>query len=206
MKYTTVENIARRLRGRLNIDVTETTPEGFGYGTAVAGNTVDSALITQLAEEKEAYIDLILSQIYVTPLRLSSDVTVNILRDISECLTISALMQVHFEGTNPVLQASDAGQASMDLRRHAEFLLQAICAGTNIWIPTTPTVDTRNLDGQRQPLRLPGEVLLGQSDIPDTITRNYTVTSKKSLPNEDISYFQEEYRIRGTENNPTYFN
>jgi hypothetical protein len=53
---------------------------------------------------------------------------------------------------------------------------------------------------------LPGEVLLGQSDIPDTITRNYTVTSKKSLPSEDISYFQEEYRIRGTENNPTYFN
>jgi hypothetical protein len=206
MKYTTVENIARRLRGRLNINVIPGVDDSLGYGTAVAGNTVDSALITQLADEKEAYIDLILSQIYVTPLRLSSDVTVNILRDISECLTISALMQVHFEGTNPVLQASDAGQASMDLRRHAEFLLQAICAGTNIWIPTTPTVDTRNLDGQRQPLRLPGEVLLGQSDIPDTITRNYTVTSKKSLPSEDISYFQEEYRIRGTENNPTYFN
>ena len=206
MKYTTVENIARRLRGRLNINVIPGVSDSLGYGTAVAGNTVDSELISHLANEKEAYIDLILSQIYVTPLKLSNEITVNILRDISECLSISALMQVHFEGVNPVLQASDAGQASMDLRRHAEFLLQSITAGHNIWIPTTPMVDPRNLEGQRQPLRLPGEILLGQADLPDTITRNYTVATKKELPAEDVSYFQEAPRIRGTEDYPNYFN
>lgn len=195
MQYTTVEDIARRLRGRLHIadqpPIDSALTNVLGYGTVVAGNTVDNLLITQLAEEKEAYIDLILSQIYVMPLQLTSSITANILRDISESLTISALIQVHFEGTNPVLQASDISQASMDLRRHAEYLLQAISAGHNIWIPTAPLNDQRNIEGQRQPLRLPGERLLAMADLPDTITRNYSVSTKKTISTQD-KYFDFE--------------
>ena len=192
MQYTTVEDIARRLRGRLNISETLPTDanitQALGYGNVVAGNTVDPELITQIADEKEAYIDLILSQIYVTPLRLTSTITFNILRDISESLTISSLIQVHFEGTSPVLQASDASQASMDLRRHGEYLLQALSAGHNIWIPTAPPLDQSTPQGQRQPLRLPGEVLLPMGGLPDTITRNYSVSGKRDFSQTD-TYF-----------------
>ena len=197
MRYTTVDNIARRLRGRLQIDTAPPVDTNLGtvlgYGQTVAGNTVDNALITQIADEKEAYIDLILSQIYVMPLQLSSYITVNILQDISECLTISGIIQVHFEGTSPVLQASDISQASMDLRRNGEYLLQSIAVSHNIWIPTTPPADQSTLQGQRQPLRLPGERLLAQADLPDTITRNYTVSgvSTAKTTNTGPRYFED---------------
>ena len=195
MQYTTVDDIARRLRGRLNISETVPTDanitEALGYGNVVAGNTVDNDLITQIAEEKEAYIDLILGQIYVMPLKLTSTVTFNILRDISESLTISSLIQIHFEGTNPILQASDISQASMDLRRHGEYLLQMLSAGHNIWIPTNPPLDQGTQQGQRQPLRLPGEVLLPMGGLPDTITRNYSVSGKINVEHED-TYFDYE--------------
>lgn len=192
MKYTTVEDIARRLRGRLNIEnqppIDSALTNVLGYGTVVAGNTVDNDLIAQLADEREAYIDLILSQIYYMPLQLTNPITANIIRDISESLTISSLIQVHFEGTNPVLQASDVSQASMDLRRHGEYLLQAIAAGHNIWIPTAPPLDQSTQQGQRQPLRLPGERLLPMGQLPDTITRNYSVSTKKEVPQEDLFF------------------
>lgn len=193
MQYTTVEKIARRLRGRLNIKdqppIDSALTNVLGYGTVVAGNTVDNDLISQLAEEKEAYIDLILSQIYKMPLRLTSTITANILADISESLTISSLIQVHFEGTSPVLQASDVSQASMDLRRHGEYLLQAIAASHNVFIPTAPALDQSTTQGQRQPLRLPGEILLPMGELPDTITRNYSVSGKINIDNED-KYFE----------------
>ncbi len=192
MKYTTVDDIARRLRGRLNISETLPTDANIttalGYGNVVAGNTVDPELITQIAEQKESYIDLILSQIYVMPLQLSNEITINIIKDISESLTISSIIQVHFEGTSPVLQASDISQASMDLRRHGEYLLQAIAASHNIWIPTNPPAEQGTVQGQRQPLRLPGERLLGTESLPDTVTRNYSVSTKKNIPLED-TYF-----------------
>lgn len=208
MQYTTVDDIARRLRGRLIIS--ETIPEdanitqALGYGNVVAGNTVDPELVTQIADQKDSYIDLILGQVYKMPLKLTSSVTFNILKDISESLTISSLIQVHFEGTSPVIQASDSGQASMDLRRHGEFLLQSIVAGRNIWIPTTPIVDQSTPQGQRQPLRLPGEVLLPMSDLPDTITRNFSVSGKIDVDDED-KFFGSNCRKCGTNKNYNTF-
>ena len=185
MKYTTVESIARRLRGRLQIEnqptIDTALTQALGYGTTVSGQTVDPQLIVEISSQEESKINLILSQVYVTPLTLSNDITKDILKDLSECLTISSLIQIHFEGTNPVLQASDISQASMDLARKAYYMLQSLTAGHNIWIPTMPMMDESNQQGQRQPLRLPGEILLGSDQIPDTITRNYTVTTTKNV-------------------------
>lgn len=198
MKYTTTERLARRLRGRLEIKnqptIDTALTDALGYGSVVSGQVVDPELIVDTAEIKESYIDLILSQIYVTPLSLKHEVTISILRDISECLIISSLMQSHFEGTNPVLQASDVSQASMDIRRSAEFLLQAISAGHNIWIPTIPGMDQSTPQGQRQPLRLPGEKLLGSNALPDTISRNYTVAAKKDLSptSKRVGFFNDD--------------
>lgn len=196
MRYTNTESIARRLRGRLQIEnqpaIDAALTNAIGYGSVVAGNTVDPQLIVELAEQKESYIDLILGQIYVVPLSLKNDTTRNILKDLSECLTISSLIQVHFEGTNPVLQASDVSQASMDLRRNAEYLLQALTAGHNIWIPTSPPIDQSTQQGQRQPLRLPGEVLLGSDQLPDTITRNYTSVAQKDFRRQREGFFNND--------------
>jgi hypothetical protein len=202
MKYTTVENIARRLRGRLNIE--ETPPidtaltQALGYGNVVAGNVVDPETITLVAERKEGYIDLILSQIYVTPLRLSHEVTRNILADISESLSIAGLIQIHFEGSNPIMQASDISQTAMNLDVHAKSLLQQITAGSNIYIAVSPPVDHKTLHGERQPLRLPGERLLGRDQIPDNVTKNTTVVQNKTkLPGKH--YFGESDSTAGFE-------
>lgn len=177
MKYTTLENLARKLRGRLEISIEGELPEAVltGYGQVASGKVVDPELITQITNEQEAYIELILGQIYFLPFQLTSPTTKNILQRLVEDLVISSLMQVHFEGTNPIVPAADISGASVDLYRNAHYLLAALTAGHNIFIPTMPAPTNQSVGMvDQQPLRLPGERLLGQDDRPDTVSRNYT--------------------------------
>ena len=122
-KYTTEENIARKLRGRLRIEnqpeVNTNLQTILGYGNSASGQTVDNDLIEQLFDQTDAYIDLVLSQIYEYELKLTSNVTVKILEQLSEDLIISKLISVHFQGTNPVLPTADvAGAVAADRHLH----------------------------------------------------------------------------------------
>lgn len=197
MKYTTLENIARRLRGRLEVSVEGELPETVltGYGQVATGKVVDPELVTQVVNEKEAYIDLVLGQIYVIPLTLSSPVTKHIMQDLTENLVISSLIQVHFEGTNPIVPAADISGASVDLNKQAHYMLAALTAGHNIFIPTMPAPQHQSVGmTDQQPLRLPGERLLSRDAVPDTLTRNYTVAvhgSRRPSTKKYSYYFSE---------------
>lgn len=195
MKYTTEERIARKLRGRLNI---QNTPEVntnlqviLGYGQSVSGQTVDNALIDQLAEEREAYIDLILGQIYEMPLLLTDPTTVAIMADISESLIISEILKVHFQGTNPIIPSADVSGATQDTRKHAEYLLTALTVGHNIYIPVSPPAQNNNPGlTQMQPLVLPGERI--RIKQPDTVTRNMTIRQVKDTSSIREKYFNDD--------------
>lgn len=195
MKYTTEERIARKLRGRLNI---QNTPEVntnlqviLGYGQSVSGQTVDNALIEQLAEEREAYIDLILGQIYELPLKLENSITIAIMADISESLIISELLKVHFQGTSPIIPSADVSGATQDTRKHAEYLLTALTAGHNLYIPVSPPAQNNNPGlTQMQPLVLPGEKIKIRQ--PDTVTRNMTIRQVKNTTAIRQKYFNDD--------------
>ena len=184
--YTDSEELARKLRGRLRIDNLPQVDSIAGYGSAVSGNTIDNDLINQIINQTESYINLVLSQIYQVPLTLSNPVTVDIMADITESICISKLLQIHFEGANPLTGAADVSGAAMDLRKHGETLLASISAGHNMYTAVLPTPANKQYGTgpEIQPLVLPGEIVLASQNRPDTITRNYTVSGVRTAASD----------------------
>lgn len=180
--YTTEESIARKLIGRLNIDPTVTTlplQSVAGFGQSVTGQTVQPELLTDIIEEKESYVSLVLAQMYQVPLRLTSSVTVNTIKSIVDGLVISKLLQIHYESSvSPISGSQDMGNASSDMRRQAELQLAAISGSSNVFTGVQPSPQNRNY-GQReiQTLVLPEEIVLSRGEKPDITTRNYSISS-----------------------------
>lgn len=188
MKYTSLDRLARRLRGRLKLgtdlpsdsEINNPLNSLLAYNPSASDQVVDTLLISDLAETTDAYIDLLLSQVYHYPLKLTSDITVGVLASISEGLILSNLIATHFQGT-PGIIATDTSQASSDFRRGSEFLLSQILAGHNIFFPQSLQSPNSQVNTpEMQSLILPGEVLLGQGSRPDNISRNYTATGKRN--------------------------
>lgn len=152
----------------------------LAYNPSASDQVVDTLLIRDLAETTDAYIDLLLSQIYQYPLKLTSDITVSTLASISEGLILSNLIATHFNGS-PGIIATDTSNASMDLRRGSEFLLGQLLAGTGIFMPSSIQSPNSQVNvPEMQPLVLPGETRLGQGSRPDLITRNYSFTGARN--------------------------
>lgn len=193
LKFTSLDKLARKLRGRLklgeNYPSESSINNGLGnllaYTPAASEQVVDILLIEDIASNTDSYIELLLSQVYRMPLRLSSDITVNILGSISEGLILSHLIATHFTGT-PGIIASDTSQASMDFRRGSEFLLSQILAGSGVFFPQTLQSPNSQVNvPEMQALLLPGEIRLGQSERPDLISRNYSFTGKRNTKEGD---------------------
>ena len=206
MKYTSLDRLARRLRGRLKLgtdfpsesEVNNPLNSLLAYNPSASDQVVDSLLIRDLAETTDAYIDLLLSQIYQYPLKLTSDITVSTLASISEGLILSNLIATHFNGS-PGIIATDTSNASMDLRRGSEFLLGQLLAGTGIFMPSSIQSPNAQVNvPEMQPLVLPGETRLGQGSRPDLITRNYSATGKRS--NNNNAFFSD--RCNGCQTRP----
>jgi hypothetical protein len=192
LKYTSFDRLAKKLRGRLNLgsnlpensEINNTLNSLFAYTPSASEQSVDLKLIEEIAEQEDAFLELVLSQLYVLPFKFTSDVTVNIIGSISEGFILSSLLSVHFQGTSPGIIASDISSATIDWRRQSEYKLNMLVAGEGIWYPTSLQAPNPQINvPQTQALRLPGEVLLGQSQRPDLITRNYTAVGKRSNNN-----------------------
>jgi len=206
LKYTSLDRLARRLRGRLKLgtdfpsesEVNNPLNSLLAYNPSASDQVVDTLLIRDLAETTDAYIDLLLSQVYSYPLKLTSDITVSTLASISEGLILSNLISTHFTGP-PGIIATDSSNASMDLRRGAEFLLAQLLAGTGIFMPSSlQSPNPQSNVPEMNQLVLPGEVPLGQSSRPDLITRNFSFTGKRN--NNSNSFFND--RCNGCQTRP----
>lgn len=178
LKFTTVANISRRLRGRLNVN--------NNLNTALinaASGTVDDNLILQVAEQIESNIELGLSQIYCMPVPQTATQSLRILGAIAEKLIISEIALTHFVmQTNPEMGA-DMGYGNA-LRKQAFEQMESILGGHGIYVPgimgrpvNNPTV-TETI----QPLVLPGLKLIPSQERPDTYTRNYSCVETRTTP------------------------
>jgi hypothetical protein len=199
MRYSTYEKLARKLRGRLhlgeevieNSEINSPINALYAYKPAASDTAVDLRLIDDIAEQQEDFIDLVLSQLYQVPLKLTSNVTRSIVGSIAENFILAALLAVSFQGTSTIIQAADSSSASMDFKREAEFKLMMLTAGENIWFPSSiQAPQTMQNVPSQQALVLPGEIRLSQSQRPDLISRNYTVTVGRRI-NPNYRYFED---------------
>ncbi len=179
MIYTTVENIRRRLRGRLEIDNTNLIP-------SATAQQVDQDLITQVGEQIEAKINLALSQIYSMPIPLTAVEALKIIEGIVEKLIISEIATVHFQQTQSPELGGDAGFGAV-LRKQAVQDLESLLHGHGIYIPGLMEKPQPNaMTGiYNQPLVLPGVDLKLEEDQADTFTRSYSFLEKRELTEKD---------------------
>ncbi len=87
LKYTTINAIARRLEGRLQLG---------GSQSPFGDKVVDDDLICQVAQQVEAKVDAWLRQIYVLPLQYPHKEVESVV----EKLAIAELIPVHFTGSD----------------------------------------------------------------------------------------------------------
>lgn len=125
MKYTTLEQLAQKLRGRLSLlsNSVPNTPYPINNPTT----PVDPALIEDVANEKEAFVDIILSNLYELPLRNNHI----IITEIVEALIVSDLVTFsYWDNTTGV-----PTDVTMGMKNHAYNLLGMLTAGLNFQIP-----------------------------------------------------------------------
>ena len=176
LKYTSVGNIARRLRGRVNV------LEG-GLQNAGSG-TVDNALILQIAEQVETKLDTALGQIYYLPIPQNAHAALQIIGSIAEKLVIAEIALTHFKmQVNPETGA-DMGFGN-SYRKQAFEEAEAIFGTHGIYIPgVMQKPSSTGIGKEGQPLVLPGLKLLSSHDRPDTYSRNEAIVFKRELPIE----------------------
>lgn len=177
LKYTSVMNISRRLRGRVN--VVENGLQNAGSGT------VDNMLILQIAQQVETKLDLALGQIYELPIPQNAHAALQVIGSIAEKLVIAEIALTHFKmQVNPETGA-DMGFGS-SYRKQAFEEAEAIFGGHGIYVPgiMNRPVNSPMTGESKQPLVLPGVKLLSSSDRPDTFSRNDSCVFQRELPEE----------------------
>lgn len=182
-KYTTIENISRKLIGRLNLINEDLS---VLYPTDNPTQSVDPILVETVVEEQENYLDLILGQIYNLPLQNKHPILTNIV----DSLVIAELILVHFQGIQFGLGGDISGYGTSNITK-AYNLLNALTAGYNIIIPMMMPVPP-SFPGSipQRRLELPGETLVERMP-PSTLVNNRTVMNK--LADADRSdYITEE--------------
>ena len=153
LKYTSVNNIKLRLKGRLAV------PSLIGASAIVGQQEVDPALIEAIALQQEEFMDSYLGMLYEMPLKHAHP----ILSGIVEKLVISEIMVTYYQQGFSPDQGSDAGYGSV-LRKQALDSMQMLFVGTKILVPgTQPLTNASNVPGgesiQYRFVPLPNETL-----------------------------------------------
>lgn len=187
LDYTTVEAIARRLRGRLEI-----SKSVLGGGTSgLAAQQVDLLLIEQVGVQIEARLNVALSEIYLLPIAATATIARVILGGIVEKLVVSEITLTHFQQTQVPQMGGDAGFGSV-IRKQAQEELESLFAGHGIYIPGLMSPPSSTPGSYRQPLVLPGVPLKSELLQPDTLTRSYSIVERRidavSAVEEEINF------------------
>ncbi|GAA6622896.1 hypothetical protein [Scytonema sp. NUACC26] len=172
--YCTKEGIARRLRGKLNV---QTNPIAAPpYSQTIPSIKVDDELTDQLIYEKEQFLNLILTQLYEMPLIYGHP----ILAEIVECLVVSELIKIHYTGSGMSQMGGDVSGAGVDMRQHAYAMLQMLTHGINIMIPGQPPAQMIPGVTQPQPIFLPGETVRLNYQMNDLVTNSATYIERRN--------------------------
>lgn len=161
-RYTTINRIKLKLKFRLGVNEDAVSEPFPGITESITQQTVDPDLLLMVIEEKEAFLDSILRQVYELPLLNEH----TILSEIVEGLVIADIMRVYFQGMGMANIAADVSAMSGDLKGHAYYLIGTLTSGRNLYLPNNIPVPG-NLPGMPSPapLMLPGERLVPPSNI-----------------------------------------
>lgn len=166
-KYTTIDRIEIQLRGRLSIKVDNTAVPKY-LGESVNQVEVDPDLLTLTIDTQEDFIDEILAQIYVLPLKYSHGIITRCI----EFFVISDLLQYHYN----VDAYTDNGDKGLvrSYRTEAWRIIQSLTYGLNIPLPNNLTIDSRS---NVQPHYLNGETRINKVND-KIITKRTSVIGK----------------------------
>lgn len=170
-KYADRDAIARKLKGRLKVDIVDT--EFFPV------ETVDEDLIDDILEEKEAYVDLILGSIYTLPLAQSQPV----IRTLVENLVMADLLQYNY--VNTASNSQDLSDLATVLQQKADMIMDKLTLGTAI----NPLPDGSLNNSRRLPLS--GEVL--KTELPETSMVNSDIFVGRLDVDDDFLYSENGY-------------
>lgn len=185
MKYTTLTRLQKKLQFRLGIDTTPNLypSEPFpGITASVTQQNVDPELLEMIIEEKEAFLDALLRQMYKMPLKNSHV----ILSEIVEGLVIADVMRVYFQGIGMASIAADVSTMSVELKGQSYYLLGALTAGRNLYLPNSIPVPG-NIPGMPAPtpLVLEGEELVTPTQLLKNVD-TVIATRERSRSFEDM--------------------
>jgi len=169
MKYTTIEQLAEKVRGRLSLiaGLNSNTPYPINNPTT----PVSALLLQDIANEKEAFVDIVLSNLYVLPLRN----THIIITEIVEALIVSDLVSFSY-WDNTSTMPTDVTQG---LKNHAYMLLGMLTAGLNFQIPGVMTQPVS--PGMMPPKRIE---LMGE--IPVSVAQTKVLVNNETIVRQSV--------------------
>lgn len=143
MKYTNLESIKRKTRSKLKLSLSLSDVYDMNQ---IASTDLDNDLIEDVIDEQESFLDDILGQIYILPLRYKHGV----IKKIVDNLIVADLITYSFN--------QDLSQAVLSYKQEAYSLLQPYLIGTGIALPNLPAQP--NYPGSKTtPMILQGESL-----------------------------------------------
>lgn len=169
LKYTTPSAIALRLRGRLELNE---TIHGTAFGQNLGAKQVQFELYEQVASQVEAKLDMGLGMMYELPVPQEASEARKILASIVEKFTVAEILSVHYQQSQNPQMGGDMGYGAVLLKQAKEE-----CQAIGIDLPGL-TAGVNPLLPRREVMVLPGVPKKG--DIPDVITRNYSVTVQRN--------------------------
>lgn len=196
MIYTTLNNLTRKLKGRLKIVSVDNSPL---FPVDNPGQIVDNETIYTIVEEKEEFINLILDQIYILPLVNSH----KIIQNITDNLVISDLLAIHYQGGGFGGLSPDLSGQGNALKIEALNMLGMLTVGLNIYIPGIQLPQSYPGTPQVRRIELPGETL--RSISPQRILINSDVIVERSDREYDYFTKDDDYKDNPFNENWNYF-
>lgn len=154
MKYASLENIEKRLLGRLSFS----SSDDVGLG-GVSGTIVDTELVEMIIESTEDFVDLYLGMIYVLPLKNRHPY----LNAIVEKMVVAEIYTTYFPTIGEGSTNTDSFASTLRLNALNEF--QSLFNGLGIFIPGS-NLETNSLQNDEnrsqmvnKAIILPGEEL-----------------------------------------------
>lgn len=124
LQYASIDNIAKRLVGRLSVvNISDYIPSG------ITGTQIGTDVIELIAIEKEEFVDMYLSMIYELPLQHTHP----FLNGVVERLIISEVYRTYYPAT---AEGNDSGDSyAGSLRQEALNDFQCLFNGLGIFVP-----------------------------------------------------------------------
>ena len=167
LQFTTLDAIARRLQGRL--DLTNDAGVAVAWKKNEVSKSSNPETVTQIANQKEAFLRTVLRCVYKFPLQLTDPDTRAVLAEITEKLVVSELIDLYYQGSGAGIVGTEGSGLSAGDRKSAYEMLNLYTAGHGFPLPQVPYMPSGIGQKDPQGVVLPGESLNPKSQ--DFISR-----------------------------------